>query len=430
MSSNLIERAKLSRALGQTFGGARDLYEVLGYKRNLGVSDFYGKYQRGGVASRVVKAFPQATWRGQPIVRDEAGATADKSEFVKAFEGLYDRMKLSHYFERVDRLSLIGHYGVLYVGFNDGGLSSDPVEGRADVLYLAPYGEMSAKINTFDDNPRSPRFGLPRTYTLQGGAGTSLAGRGIVAHHSRVIHVAEALDENEVYSVPALEPIFNYLEDLDKVAGGSSEAFWLVANRGLAMIARADAELDDLAREEAKRQAEEYQHQLRRILTLQGMDVESLGSETPSCKENVDVLISLIAGAKGIPKRILLGSEAGELASSQDETNWNARVEERREQYAGPEIVRPFVGMMIQSGNLPRPRGQWWVEWTKSDGLSEKDRAEIVDKKMSALEKYGKAIGGEEIVPRNEFREMIGLEPEPEGGFDEVEDDIPDDEVE
>lgn len=430
--SAITARAWLSRLMGRSFGGARDLYEVLGYTRELRAEHFYAMYLRNEIASRVIRAYPQATWRVPPIVRDDAGETSDESEFCAAWEDLYEAHRLSHYFERADRLASIGHYGVLHVGINDGKGQDEPLEpGDFDILYLSPYAEMHCTVQSWDMDPQSPRFGLPELYTLQTGAGFThtdrAATKSILVHHSRLIHVSETYDEDEVYGVPRLKPIYNRLQDAEKVVGGSAETFWLAANRGLAMIANADANLDEEARADAKQQAEEYQHQLRRILTVQGMEVQNLGSDTPDPSQNVDTLMSLIAGGVAIPKRILLGNEAGELASTQDETNWNSRIDERREQFAGPTLVRPFVRMMMMTGNLPEPVGNWRCEWDKDDGLSETERAEILRIKSQALQAYGAAVGGEDIIPRSEWRELAGLDPEPAGGFDEVERDDEDD---
>lgn len=423
--SLITARSWLSRLLGRTFGGKRDLYEVFGYKRELFAEDFHAMYLRNDIAQRIIKAFPQATWRDTPKVRDEAGATSEESLFVEAWEDLYEKSRLGHYFERADRLASIGYFGVLYVGVNDGLEPIEPVApGDHKLLYLSPYGEQHVTVNRWDMRPESPRFGMPYSYTVQ--TGSALTGpraqtRSINVHHSRIIHIAETLDEDDVYGVPRLMSVYNRLQDLEKLAGGSAETFWLTANRGLALLANEDARLTEEDRSAAREQAEEYQHQLRRILTLQGMDVQSIGSDTPDPSNAVQVQVDLISGATGIPKRILLGNEAGELASSQDETNWNARIDERRNQFAGPTIVRPFVKLMIETGNLPEPQGDWWCEWDEMAGLSEKDRAEVLLTKMRALREYGSAIGGEEIVPRTEFRELAGWEPEPEGGFVDIE---------
>ena len=75
-TSMLQSRANLAARVGLTFDGQRDLYKYLGYKRNLDYADFYARYKRGGIASRIVDAYPQATWRQQPILLDpEASVT-------------------------------------------------------------------------------------------------------------------------------------------------------------------------------------------------------------------------------------------------------------------------------------------------------------------------------------------------------------------
>lgn len=422
--SLITARSWLSRLLGKTFGGKRDLYEVFGYKRELFAEDFHAVYLRNDIAQRIIKAYPQATWRRAPRVRDEAGSTSEESDFVAAWEDMYERQRLGHFLERADRLSCIGYFGLLYVGVNDGKKPYEPLEpGKHDLLYLSPYGEQHVTVTRWDMRQDSPRFGMPYTYTVQ--TGSALTGpraqtRSIAVHHSRVIHIAEILDEDDVYGVPRLMSVYNRLQDLEKLAGGSAETFWLIANRGIALLANEDARMSDEDKEAAKQQAEEYQHQLRRVMTLQGMDVKSLGSETPDPSTSVGVQVDLIAGATGIPKRILLGNEAGELASTQDETNWSARIDERRRQFAGPSIVRPFVQMMIDTGNLPEPQGDWWCEWDEDAGLSEKDKAEILLSRSQALQAYTQALGAEDVIPRTEWRELAGLEPEPEGGFEEV----------
>ena len=69
-----------------------------------------------------------------------------------------------------------------------------------------------------------------------------------------------------------------------------------------------------------------------------------------------DAILTQIAGSKAIPKRILTGSEMGELASSQDRDNWKDQINGRQTGYAGPYIVRPLVDRLIKYGYLPTPK--------------------------------------------------------------------------
>ena len=155
------------------------------------------------------------------------------------------------------------------------------------------------------------------------------------------------------------------------------------------------------------------QHKLRRALAARGGKWERLTSQTPDPTGNASTILDLIAGATGIPKRILIGSERGELASSQDENNWLGRINERREQFAVPVMIRPLLERLILLGVIPAPStSDWSVEWDETDGLTDSERTEIAERKISALEKYVNAIGAEQHLTADEFRELVfGLDP-------------------
>ena len=398
-STTLGLRARFSKLLGQMFGGKRDLYDVFGYQDDLRAEDYYAMYARGGIAQRIIRAFPQATWRDMPMVK------AESETFSEEFEQFYKDQKLANYLERADRLSTIGHFGLLYMGFSD--VQSDTghsiplqVGEQPDLLYFSPYGEYNINVASWDMNPQSERYGLPQTYTLQTGsplAGERRTPKSITAHHSRCIHIAELLDDDETYGTPRLQAVFNRLQDKEKVVGGGAETYWLAANRGMGFTADADADIEDP--EALKEEMEDYVHGLKRWVALQGGELKSLGSDIADPSKTFSTLIDEISGTTGIPKRILLGNEAGELASSQDENNWLSRIDERRETFAAPMIMRPLIDTMIETGNLPDP-GDYEVYWEESDALSEEDIANILDKKASAIDKLDRAgaISDEEKI--------------------------------
>ena len=131
----------------------------------------------------------------------------------------------------------------------------------------------------------------------------------------------------------------------------------------------------------------------------------------------------MISGATGIPLRILVGSESGELASSQDENNWNSRVDERRTTFAGPCILRPLVQKLIDIGELV-PNGKWYVDWPKATAISEADRASIAVNKTTALRNYVSTPGAEMVVAQQEVREWLDLPAESEYELEEPEEPI------
>jgi len=422
--STIAQRAGMSAALGQQFGGERDLYSALGYKKELQYDDYYAIYDRQDIAGRIVNMPASATWRNVPEVKEDDDEE-EQTPFEAAWTSLARRLKIWHYLERVDRLAGIGHYAVLVIGVRGGSILNEPLEPNTlrvpeDIIYLSPFAENSATIHKWVTDPGDPRFGKPAAYMVDfAGDFKGLTGFGQGAqevHHTRVLHVADELLEDEVYGRPRLKRVINCFYDLAKVAGGSAEMFWQGAFRGLHANLKEGAEMDPQGPEAQKisDELDEYIHGLRRYIRTQGMDLKTLGGETPDPRGIFDVLISLIAGATGIPKRILLGSERGELASSQDESNFNAYVSERQLHFAEPLVLRPLIDKLIYCGALPPPADEYEIVWPNLFALDENEKAEIADKKASTIQKYVTNPMAEEVMPIPEFRrEVLGLEGEP-----------------
>lgn len=421
----ITKRAKLAQSAGQHFGGERDLYEVLGYPRHVEVNAMAALYNRQDIAARVVDAYPDATWREEPHVKGTP-------EFVEAFQQLCKTARLWRMFHRLDRVTGLGHYGVLFLGLDGGEQPHLPATGNDyNLLYLQPHSERTAQITRWEDDPSSPRYGKPLMYRLTTGVNWTGAGAGqktLNVHHSRVVHVAERPMEDESIGTPRLEGVFNRLMDLDKLLGGSAEMYWQNVAMLLAFMADSEAEFEPEDKAEMEQQIEEMQHGLRRSLRLRGMTAQQLapGLQGSDPTGQIDKQIEVIGGTKGIPKRLLTGSERGELASSQDENNWAGRVAERREQFAGPSIVEEFIKKGATLGFLPT--GFKEVFWDEQDTLGEEVRANIADRKASALQRYAATPGSELIVSPEEFRSWLGEEADlqmPE----ETEDDELDDQV-
>lgn len=417
-------RSQLAAMLGFSHGGERDMYQVLGYPRQLTTQQLMAMYLRNPMANRIVHSFPRATWRKPPVIRDEAGNSpivGDKeySRFCEAWDTLSNTHRVLHHIERADRLSGIGQFGLLVMGFRDGLRMDQPLEdGPAPLLYLQAYAETNITINEYDQDVKSPRFGKPLIYTVQTGnlnGDKSSQRRSVRIHYTRCIHLAEFLDEDDNYGTPRLVPLYNHLMDLEKVVGSSAETFWLNARPGLGLFADAEAQISEEQIADMKTQANEFEHQLRRIIAMQGVTATQFQALVADPKPNIETLLDLIAGGAGIPKRILIGSERGELSSSQDENNWAARIDERRKNFGTPCILQPLVTKLIVTGNLPEPDEDWWVEWPEASALGPEAEANIAFTKSNTLRNYMQTPGAELIVAPNEFREtFLGLEPTPE----------------
>lgn len=402
-ASVVMQRWQFFNQAGITFGGKRDAYQVLGYKRVLTNRDYRDRYERGGVAGRVVDVMPDATWRGSVEVREDKDEKTDTA-FEKAWKDIDKRLQVQAKLRRVDKLSRLSNYAVLLIGAG-GSLQDELPKGAPDgLLYLTafsggggPGGDARSRaiamdadctIATFDTNIESERFGLPLTYQLKRIDVSSPALQHGV-HWSRILHVAEELLDNDVYGQPALERVWNLFDDLDKVTGGGAEAFWMRANAGLHLNVDKDMSFpppkagEKTELEKLRDQAEDYAHQMTRIMRTKGVDVSQLGSDVANFGTNADAVLTQIAGAKAIPKRILTGSEMGELASSQDRENFKDQVNGRQTLYAGPYILRPLVDRLIKYGYLPVPtKGPdvYDIVWPHVQTLTEQEKAEGAQK--------------------------------------------------
>jgi len=102
----------------------------------------------------------------------------------------------------------------------------------------------------------------------------------------------------------------------------------------------------------------------RIIIALDGMDVQEIGGEFVNPTGMFNALIDCVAAITGIPQRILMGSERGELASTMDTETWVSEVAARQLDFAGPSILRPTIQRLIDFGVLPQPQGDGFiVEW-------------------------------------------------------------------
>lgn len=417
MNSILLDRMKLAQQLGQQYGGDRNLYTALGYPTAISYQQFLGKYERQDIAGRIVDLPAKDTWRKPPVIMDVTSNTEEDepgSPFIQGMKYLIDKRRLWHYMARIDRLSGVGRFGVLLIGASGATpLSTElPKMTRPeDVIYLSPYAEGSIQITKTVSDPTSVRFGLPEIYSVNLGIDMPTE----QVHWSRVIHVADDLLEDEVYGQPRMQRAYNLLDDLLKIIGGGAEATWKNMDKGLHADVRDG--FDDIPDEDAlTEEIDEYMHGLRRFLRTKGITLTPLGSDVVDPTGLFNAIIGLVAASSDIPQRILLGSERGELASSQDASTWAGQIAERQRNFAEPQLLRPLIDRLVTYGALPAPDGgKYTVEWPSLFELNDLERADLALKMAQAA--AAMSPGAPEMVMGVEYFQRVLLRmPEAEIG--------------
>jgi Protein of unknown function (DUF1073) len=371
-----------------------------------------------------------------------------------------DSNPLWEWVRRGDEVSGIGSFGLVLLGFNDGLSPSTPVGGvltinerpseplpikgikggkvvnytpplrevqgddplarvgaevmprkeGVDLLSMRVFPESLVQIAQFETNHSSPRRGMPVRYTItlndprtfHGGGGlvdTSM----LYVHWSRVVHLADDLGASEIFGRPRMQQVLPRLLDLRKIYGGDAEGYWKNVIARLFFETHptlgGQVKIDSSA---LKDMMENMENGLQRWGYLMGMTAKTVAPTVVDPASHILIQIEAICIKLGIPKRVFMGSERGELASSQDDQAWNDRLKFRQNSYITPRIIVPLIDRLIAVGVLPEPQEGYHVQWPDLTSQSDEDRARVLVQKAQA---YATAISGDifSVIPPMEF---------------------------
>jgi hypothetical protein len=406
------------------YGGDRDYYQALGYKDEITAEDYQLRYERQDIAARIVDLPAKDSFKQPPRLSEPDELT--ETPFVLEFGALDERLKVWKALMRADRLSGIGYFGILLIGFKDGRLLDQEVDtaqisGQKSILYLRAFSEARVKVGDLDRDSQSARFGLPLFYrvTLDDQGSTNV-------HWQRVIHLAENKLDNEIRGIPRLRPVFNLLDDKMKVIGGTSEATWLNMRPGTLVTPKEGwtASTSSEALNDFLDEVYRYAHDPLRFLRLVGVDAQQIGtSEIADPTGPHDVIIADMAATTGIPQRVLVGSAGGELSAAKEDTRqWASTIASRQKNYCEPEIVRPFIDRLTSLGALPAPGGGLGAyslgdlqkdgsyAWPSIIEMDENESADVATKLAAAARSLADPAGNLPTT-EDENRQILGLPP-------------------
>ena len=403
--NGMLDRLSFARRLGWSYGDDRKIYEALGYPKDdtpLTFTYYWNKYDRQDIASAIIDKPVDMTWNGSLIIV-EKDEVEDESNLTKAWLQLNKDIKVKQRLNKVDKLAGIGHYAILLFGLNDIKKKEHwilPAGGRNNkLIFLKQINERDAVIEKWEVKSGNPRFGQPRLYRITiRTADEKGESKDILVHHSRLLHIKEGSLISEVYGRPRLKPILNRLIDLEKLLGGDAEMFWRGARPGYTATPQKDYEMGDKERTQLETELDKYEHDLRRFITASGVDIKALEQQVADPMNHVDIQLQAISAQTGIPKRILVGSERGELSSSQDKEQWLGLINTRMLEYAEPEILRPFVDKCMVLGILPKVES-YNVVWEDIFAPSEKEKVAVGKERATTLKLYSEAILANDILP-------------------------------
>lgn len=391
-----------------------------GYPDRLQFSHFYRMYERNSIAYAGISHAIQKTWRETPFLLEaKREMPHDETTTERLVREMIERLSMWQKLSEADERSRVGEYAGVILRFADGKRFHEPVQrvsGMDGLVELIPVWQGQLEPSEYDTNEMSLTYGQPKMYLFNESAvnPNERMNRSFSVHPDRV-HIWSK--DGTVHGQSVLEPGFNDLIVIEKVVGSGGEGFWQNAKNApmlsfdkdvstqsiMAMLGVTDsADIADKLDEVVAGWREGFD----KVLAMQGLTAQTLSVTMPQLMEFYTAPLQSFAATISEPLKILIGTQTGERASTEDAKEWDSTIMSRRENYAKPNIRR-LLRHLARVGVLPNI--EWAIDWKD---LTEDSTAEKLDKALKMAEVNKSLLGtGERAFTADEIREAMGMEP-------------------
>lgn len=428
----------LTRNLERMFPGffvgtKHNHYADFGYPSNISFDMLYHMYKRNGLAQAAVQRTVNKTWQSNPELweTEDPDETSLEAEIRRRFDDLRFWQRLAE----ADRRALVGGYSAVVLRFADGQRFDQPVSlvrgGLLGLVEVIPVWASQLTVVEWVTDETSDYFGQPSMFQFnEVPVGNQLNNtKPAIAKRIHPNRVLVWSSDDTVNADSFLSPGYNDLIDLEKIKGAGGEGFWKNARSAPVLEIDKDAKLKDMAAamnvdpsqvaDAMNEQVDQFQKGFDQVLMLQGMVLKGQSITLPSPEHFFNIALQSFAASITMPIKILVGSQTGERASTEDANEWNQSNMGRRTNWVLPSI-RALIHRLEEFRVLPEK--DWVIHW---DDLTEATMAEKLDRaaKMADINQKQK---DSPVFLVDEIRAAVDLEPEPElDEFDDEEEDDP-----
>ena len=416
---NIFNAARRIEAMfpGYFQNAKHDHNKDFGYPDHVDFDAVYQRYLRNGIAFAGIEQTILKTWQDNPELWEnkDVKETYGESEIRQKFDDLRLWQKLAE----ADRRSMVGGYSGLILRYADDKRFLEPVgtvpgglDGLVDII---PAWAGQLTVSSWDTDEMSPTYGEPTMFGFNESAvgdnsDRQAKNRSFELHPDRVLIWSK---DGTVHNHSILEPGFNNLIDMEKISGAGGEGFWKNAKSAPVMETDADVSIADMAKgmgvgvdemaDKMNEQVEDFNKGFDAMLMLQGMKAKTLGVTLPQPEEFFNVALQGFAASIGIPLKVLVGSQSGERASTEDADEWSRTNMARR-----TNTARPTIMALVKKLETVRvlPEQDWYIYWSD---LTEASMGLKIDRadKMAAINQ--KLL--DEVYTVDEIRETTGHGP-------------------
>lgn len=407
------------------FGAAKhNHYSDFGYPTDVTFDLTFAAYTRHGIARAAVDKTVAKTWQDHPWVQTFARDDGDDTPETPAEKAIRERfaaLRVWQHLAEADRRSLVGSYAGVILRLADSKPFDQPVVrvpgGLNGLVEVIPAWQGQLEVADWDTDERSETYGLPTMYRFN----ETVVGQTIKNPRQFNVHPDRVLiwsRDGTVNGRSLLEPGYNALLDMEKISGAGGEGFWKNAKSGLSLEIDKDAKIADMATamgvpvsevvDRMDEQVENFNKGFDKSILLQGITAKPMQVTLPSPEHFFAVALQLFAASVQMPLKILVGSQTGERASTEDANEWSRTAMSRRTGETIPNIMA-LIDRLVRFAIIPKSDKGYNLDWSDITEPSMSEKVALADKMADVNVKMKDT--GEFVFTPEEMRGAAGKEP-------------------
>lgn len=427
MVANFMTRQLTQMFPGYFPGAKHNHYKDFGLPETVDFQLLYSFYERNSLAKAAVDKTVRKTWQDPPWLletpRDGSeGSTKKETRLEKAIRQHFAKIRFWTKVMEADRRSLVGRYAAVILRVADGRRTDEPLEavtGGLDALIdIIPVWEGQLRVKDYDNDQMSMSYGEPLMYEYDESQVANSASptqgqrnRKLTIHPSRIIIWSP---DGTMEGESALKAGINDLLAIEKIVGAGGEGFWKNAKQAPILEMDKEADIQKMARamgippekitDIMNEQVADWQKGFDELLMVQGMTAKLPKVELPDPEHFFMNALQSFAASFDIPLKVLVGTQTGERASTEDASQWNQTCNFRRKNTVIPNILQ--IVQRLEACGIIKVNPEWFVDWTD---LTEATMLEKIDRagKMAKVNKEAADI----VFTPTEIRATVGYEP-------------------
>ena len=291
----------------------------------------------------------------------------DKEKFNEDVQKVLLELNAKDVFTQAAAFERAYGWSIVVLGYKDKGATlKDPVDTVEKIEGLMAYGPTLIVDVKVDENKESSRFGLPEIYKIKISEREEAE-----VHYSRVIHFATRLLDHPWKSLSVLEPVWDDLTVIRNMAWGMGQTLYRYGPGFPVITIKGAKTADDL-----RRWAEEWGPLTARTSMFktdkQEIEFKGLAGRALDPEPYYSAIMERISAGSGIPKPMIIGAQAGQLAGSEvNEREYFKLISDCQSRYE--QGIMDLIDKLMKTEQIPDEH--YKINWLGGFEVNPRDKA-------------------------------------------------------